>query len=409
MVIFIFIFVISTVIIIQYYKERRWVNLISVLATPYLILVTFNNLFVYKYGFYKISDQVLWMIMIGIVCFYVGTLPVKNSYALQSSENENYKLLQKYNIKTMTVLLYMIAVLGFLKVYQMFSSGAFDKENFGDAEGVIGNGVVGHLLNFSYSIAPFVFLYWTYHKSKILYLLPVLLLILVTFGTFIKYNVIGLFVTLFMFIMIYRKSLLRKAIIVLVSITCIVFVSNYAVGFFLSDVEVDSSFYINHLWNYASGSLIYDNYIFGYHGVRVGVSIWYKLMTFICGLPNMFIYKLSGDKIFPHERQDDLVISSDGTTSNVVDAIGYIYPSHGDFYEILCFCAVIMLIGFFSALIYKKGMAKSKRIHSFLAVYITYFVFFSFFGTFYIVSGPWEILVYSLIIPQLFYSKNKQI
>ena len=239
--------------------------------------------------------------------------------------------------------------------------------------------------------------------------MPVLLLILVTFGTFIKYNVIGLFVTLFMFIMIYRKSLLRKAIIVLVSITCIVFVSNYAVGFFLRDVEVDSSFYINHLWNYASGSLIYDNYIFGYHGVRVGVSIWYKLMTFICGLPNMFIYKLSGDKIFPHERQDDLVISSDGTTSNVVDAIGYIYPSHGYFYEILCFCAVIILIGFFSALIYKKGLVKSKRIHSFLAVYITYFVFFSFFGTFYIVSGPWEILVYSLIIPQLFYSKNKQI
>ena len=101
----------------------------------------------------------------------------------------------------------------------MFRSGAFDAVNVDEAEGVMGNGVVGHLMNFSYSIAPFVFLYWTFYPKKIQYLIPILMLVVVTFGTLVKYNIIGLLVTIFMFMMVYRKSLVKKALLFLVIFT----------------------------------------------------------------------------------------------------------------------------------------------------------------------------------------------
>ncbi len=108
---------------------------------------------------------------------------------------------------------FIIALMGLLKLLSMFRSGAFDAVNVDEAEGVMGNGVVGHLMNFSYSIAPFVFLYWTFYPKKIQYLIPILMLVVVTFGTLVKYNIIGLLVTIFMFMMVYRKSLVKKALL----------------------------------------------------------------------------------------------------------------------------------------------------------------------------------------------------
>lgn len=403
---FIFLFTILLIIIIQYKKERRWINVVSVLAGPYLVLIALNNIFIYRFGFFLISDKVLMMVLCGIVCFYVGTMPVKNRLRGQVSEKDNVLRFDFYHIKVMAIIVAVIALLGLLKIWSMFSSGAFDAVNIDETEGVMGNGLVGHLLNLSYSIAPIVFLYWTYYPRKIFYLLPILLLSLVTFSTLVKYNVIGFIVTLFMFTMLYRKSLLKKAVLTLLVFVVAIFVSNYAFTFALKDAEVDSSFYYNHLWGYCSGSLIYDNYIFSI-GIRPDINIGYKLLTFLCALPNMFANRMFDTTLFPHETQLHRPVHVDGEVSNVVDAFGYLYPSKGDILELFCFCAIIMLIGFVSALIYKKGVSQSYKFHTYLAIYLTYFVFFSFFGTFYIVSGPWEILVYSLVIPSLFYKRKK--
>ena len=404
----IFFVVVGFLIYYQYKKEKRLINLISVLSGPYWVLIPLNNLLVYKLGFLQISDDVILMLTVGLFCFFIGTLPVNNRCSVQNAEEENRDNLLKYNVSWMAFVVFIIALMGLLKLLSMFRSGAFDAVNVDEAEGVMGNGVVGHLMNFSYSIAPFVFLYWTFYPKKIQYLIPILMLVVVTFGTLVKYNIIGLLVTIFMFMMVYRKSLVKKALLFLVIFTVLIFVSNYAFTFFQKGANVDSSFYVDHLWTYASGSLIYDNYVFD-TGVRRDVTIWYKLLTFVCALPNMFLSKLYDIKLFPHERQNDLPIAVNSeTTSNVVDAFGYIYPSYGYFYEIVCFCVVVMLIGFVSALVYKQGISKSDKIHSYLAIYLSYFVFFSFFGTFYIVSGTWEIMVYALVTPQLFYKRKKK-
>lgn len=399
-----FVILCVAIIYLQKLREKNWVNLVSILIAPYVILVFINNFFVYKIGFYKIEDPVLVMLLSAFCLFYIGGIPFHVENSLLNREEENLEKFQTYHMKKMVIFLYIVGTIGLIKLAVLFVSGQFSIANIDAAEGIMGNGLVGHLLMSSYAVSPIVFLYWTYTK-KLKHLLPVLLIMIVTFSSLVKYNIVGVFVSLFIFLMLYKKSLLKKAIIILVTAVVAIFIGNYALTFFIKGETASMQFYLNHLWAYMSGSLIYDNYIF-ISGIRTDLSIFYKLGTFLCALPNMFLNKLFGTVWFPHARQNDLLISSFGETSNIVDAVGYIFPSKGSAFEMCVFGVVILMIGFLFAAIYRKNMHKSKRFNTFIANFLCYFVFFSFFGTFYIHSGPWEILVYSVVVPQLFYKRK---
>lgn len=397
--------VLTTMMIVRKRKiEGNWVNLISILMAPYVILVFLNNFFIHRIGFYKVDDKVLLMLLFAFFMFYVGTsLFTLKKQSLNQEEDTEIKF-SCYNIKRMTYYLYFVGIVGLIKLFTLYRSGQFSAVNINDAEGIMGNGIIGHLILSSYAVFPIVFLYWTYHKRAWFYLLPILMIAIITFSTFIKYNIVGLIVSSFLFVLVYRKSLLRYGVTALVSLVIFVFVGNYAITFAVHGADVEHTFYIGHFWTYACGSIIYDNYIFS-SGIRVGVDIFYKLGTFFCALPNMFIEKTTGTKLFPHERQDDLSTGEFGEDSNVVDAFGYLFPSRGHLSEVILYGFVIFLIGAYFAYLYKKHMAKNKCFDTFITNFLCYFVFFSFFGTFYINSSPWEIIVYSLIIPKLFIRK----
>lgn len=405
----IFIIVVILLIVWQHHREKNWVNLISILMAPYVILVALNNLLVKKVGFYMIEDNVLVMLLAAFLLFFVGGLPFNAGKFNHNSEADNEKKLAMYDIDAMNAALYIIGIMGLIKMVVLFLRGAFNSSNIDLAEGTMGNGIVGHLLLASYSIVPIVFLYWTYTK-KLKYLISIMMIFVVTFSSLVKYNIVGVFVTTFIFILMYRKSLLKRSIVVLVAAVVAVFIGNYALTFFIKGAysEISYTFYLGHLWTYMSGSLIYDNYIFS-KGVGVGLTVGYKLMTFLCALPNMFLNKFMGITLFPHTRKNDLFTSSFGETSNVTDAIGYLFPSKGDIYEIVLWAFVICALGFLFALIYRKNTRRSNKFNTFIANFLCYFVFFSFFGTFYINSSPWEILVYSLFVPNLFFERRIRI
>lgn len=407
--IYFFIAVVCLLIYAEYKIERRFVNLFSIFGFPYLFLVIVNNFVVYQTGFYKISDAVLLMVLSALVFFFIGMLLAYPKLYTNIGDVEDGKMLSFYNIKAMTIILYLIGTIGLLKVGYLYLTGAFSVVNIDDAEGVMGNGIVGHLLIFSYSILPIVFLYWTYHPKKFYYFIPVLMIVIVAFSSLIKYNVIGVVVTLFIFTIIYRRSLLKRAVITLISIVVGLFVGNYSLGFFLSDnlQKVENTFYVNHLWKYMAGSLIYDNYIFT-TGIRTEVSLDYKLMTFLCALPNMFTSKFFDFEMYLHQKQGFRNVTNTGETSNVTDAIGYIYPSKGDGIELFFWCTLFIMLGFLSAWFYKSQISRKNRYSTALANFLTYFVFFSFFGTFYINPGVWEILVFALIVPPLFYKRTSK-
>ena len=394
-----FVIIVSIMVLYQRWKEGNWVNLISVFMGPYIPLVFLNNFFVYKNGFDKINDDVLVMILTSFIVFFSGSLLFKVKKNSTNKEEDNVSKLSRYDFKKMRTFLIFIGLIGIVKIIILYLQGSFSS-NIDDVEGVMGGGAIGHLLLASYSLLPIYFMYWTYNR-KLTILMPIILIMIVTFSSFVKYNIIGLFVSFFLFLALYRKSVLKRSLLILVSFVGVVFYVNYAISFEVVGNDMTTQFILNHFWMYIAGSLIYDNYIFLY-GIRPGIGVFYKLGTFIFALPNMFLEKTFDFKLFPHVRQEDLSISDFGETSNVVDAIGYLYPSKCDVLEVIIFYVILFILGALMAYIYKKHMKSSKYYDVFIVNFLCYFVFFSFFGTFYINSAPWEILIYSIFIPKLF-------
>lgn len=400
------IFLIVTISLIVYQKRRegRWLNLISLLMAPYVVIVFFNNYFVYKIGFYKISDDVILMLLMAFVAFFCGSLLFKYKHK-PHSEDDNLKILEHYNINKIKWFLYVVGIIGLIKAIILYRDGVIFNED-ADSEGIMGNGIVAHMLLATYSVLPIYFLYWTYKRGTVR-LIPVVLIIVVAFSSLIKYNVIGPVVSLFIFVSIYRTSLLRKSSAFMGVFVIVFFVFNYALGFAIAGVsdEIGPEFYMGHFWKYFSGSVIYDNYIFT-TGIRVDTSIFYKLMTFIFALPNMFLGKFFDIALFPHISQQMRDVSDFGEGSNVVDAIGYLYSSKGDFSDVLLYIIVFFFIGILFSYLYKSHLERKRVFDTFLANFLTYFVFLSFFAPFYVLTNPWEIIVWALLLPPLFVKRK---
>lgn len=397
-----FLLISCSLIWIQKRREGNWINMVSILIGPYIPIVFFNNFYVYKLGFYKIQDEVLIMLLWAFISFFIGSLFLKSDSKRNSVEGE--LLLRNYDINKLNLFLLLVGVLGMFKLLLMIRSGVFVSDA-SDAEGMITGGLVGHFLLASYSVLPIYFLYWTTQKS-FKNLIPIILILIVTFSSLIKYNIIGVFVSIYIFLSMYKKRVLKKATIILVGSVVIVFSVNYIISFLVVDQEATAEFIVGHLWKYTSGSVIRDNYIFT-SGNNVGVSIWYKIATFFSSIPNMFLSVISDIRLFPYKGQDLLPVSDFGEESNVVDAVGYLFPSKGSLFDIIEFGIVFFLLGFVFSYIYKKHMHVSCYYDTFISNFLCYFIFFSFFGTFYINSGPWEIIIYSLFVPKFFLKHEK--
>lgn len=402
---YIFIFISLIIVFYQWKRERRWVNLLSLLIVPYIVIVVVNNLIIYRFGFYEINNNVLIMLSCAFIVIFLGTLPFKFPIANHSEQN-NKEILKSYNFKAVKIFLYIVGVLGLSKALILYRQGIlFNADN--DFEGIMGTGPIAHLLLASYSVLPIYFLNWTYNR-KLKDIIPVILILLVAFSTMIKYNTIGPIISLFIFVCIYRKSIFKKAITGFAIIILFVFIANYAIGFALLGVEVESTFYLVHFWKYFAGSLINDNYIFS-SGINVGVGIFDKFMIFIFALPNMFINKISGMTFYPYDMLSwhDYPVSDFGEMSNVTDVFGFLYPSKGDFSEIILFMIAIFIVSILFSYFYTKVISKQNTFCPFIAIMLTYFVALDFYSPFFVLAGPWEILMWALIIPSLFRVRDK--
>ena len=389
-------------IVLQKYREGRWINLLSLLMTPYVCIVFINNFFIYRMGFYRISDNVLIMFLMAFIAFFLGTLIFKVR-ANVHNEIDNELILKRYDINKIKMYLYLVGVLGLIETFIYYRQGLVFSVDV-DSEGVMGNGPIGHLLLSSFSVLPIYFLYWTYNK-KVTDLIPVILIIIVAFSSLIKYNVIGPVITLFIFVSIYRQSLLKKGAFILCLCVFLLFVGNYAFGFLIAGSDVDPTFYLGHFWAYFAGSAIYDNYLFT-TGVNFDHDIFYKLLMFLFALPNMFFQKFFDERYFQQEILPMNDISNFGEQSNILDVIGYLYPYRGDVFDIILLLIVVFLTGVLFSFIYYYTYRQSS-FNTFLANFLTYFVFLCFYSPFFVLPAPWEIIIWALILPSLFLKRKR--
>ena len=384
-------------------------NVFTIFAAPYLIMVLLNQLVgVSLVGMYYISDPVMLMLFGAISAYFLGCLPLLKKIDI----NDDYSLksrFEQYNMRAMVVVLFIIGSLVVLRAVLATGSESFDVDDFDTSTESVLSGPIAHIRLIGYALMPIVLLWGIETKQKMA-IVGIVLMLVGTFSSFKKNSIFCMLVTLVIFVALYRKKLTRPMICALVALVPVLFFLNYYIGFFVRGAaeNVTGEFYIRQFFTYSSGSLVYDNYVFD-GGVRVGVSLVEKCLIFLFALPNMFFNKLFGFQLFTHQKQAFLPICESGSTSNVTDFIGYMYPSKGSTVEIIGFLMFFCVLGFVVSAIVNSLISRNKtRFSTGLAIFLSEFLFFSFFGTFYINPTPWESLVLSGIIPWLFLKRTWQ-
>ena len=228
------------------------------------------------------------------------------------------------------------------------------------------------------------------------------------FLTLVKYHCIGMLVLIFFFISLEESKYIKKGIILLVILVIFVFVLNY---FFVFSVKgttnlVSNSFYFNHLWNYVAGSLIYDNYIFS-GDIDILHNVGYRFFSLFVAPINLFVRKFTGKAIFTCGIREFQFMGINGERGNVVDMIGYLFPVEQSIKEYIIFGLVIITLGYIFNMVYRRMINIEMHFLIFVASFLTFFIFFSFFGPFYVNFTPWEILAWSFIMLKIFDNRLK--
>ena len=402
--------IIFMTILCSKYIHKNWINPHNALALPYFVIILIHKLYGESLGFYPISNKTMIIVTIGIVLFFLGTsltmLFKRNEYQSSSLSFLEYEDVFKfYRIKGMlNYALIVVAISGIRTIYQIYRLGI---RGLSDNEGLVISGIIGHLMLTIYPIVPVLFFYWLKHrktKYKWRILAITICYIGMLFLTFVKYHVAGIIIIIFLLSVNHEPKYFKKGVVILSTLVIGLFVLNYVAGFISANIikQVNRSFYTTHLWGYISGSLINSGkWISGFPAATSSVP--YKLLSYIFVLPNMFISTIFKENLFPVASGVPMsIIGNNMETSNVVDAISTLYPSNGDALEVIFFSIAMIALGGIFEYIFIKQKGRNSRLQISTAVIMTFMLFFSFFGTFYMNPMPWEIIVYSYIIIGLF-------
>lgn len=393
---------------IDYYINRRLISVVSVLCVPYMAVILINNFFAVNLGFFKISSEVIEMLLLGIGVFFLGSLSAnfrkrvsKTKRKVEYGNSEN-----KFSFYKMPRMLCYVVAVEAMVIFRLVSIVRKLGVSFistSDFEGLLLRGIMGHIFLTIYPLIPIIIFYWLKNKKKYIYLIAGLGGVVLLFFTFVKYHVIGMIVLIYLFCAFEDHKYIKKGAVFVTIMAIVTFISNYFLTFLLRGVTdtVGTRYYIEHLWNYISGSIIYANQIFQ-QGVREGTGIFYKVGSFVFSPLNLFLDKIAGFKLCPHIALPFKSVGYNGEKGNVIDAIGYLYPSKGSVIQIAGFIFVLFCFGVLFSIIYNSALLKRNKFSITLCTFLTFFVFFSFFGTFYISITPWEILIWSMVIPYFF-------
>ena len=85
-----------------------------------------------------------------------------------------------------------------------------------------------------------------------------------------------------------------------------------------------------------------------------------------------------------------------GEVGNVLNTISFLFTSR----EFIATCFIIIVWGFILGLLYTK-----VKINYSLLATVYSFTLLSFYATFYVLTPPWEMIIFSIIMPRLFMKK----
>ncbi|MCT3306882.1 DUF6337 family protein [Lactiplantibacillus plantarum] len=388
--------------------SRTIVNIFTMLTLPYFLIVIINNTYMYKQGFLVVSGQVMNFLAISFIVFGVGGVTVK---ALRNFSNSRNKHIirdpRMYNYRAILMYVICVGIAVFAKLAIAVLQHGVSYLGSEDFAGYLLGGISGKLMITAYPLAPIILFHWFEQKSDLKYLIGYLLIVSLTFLTFVKYHIISLIIITFIYLLVKNRKFAFESATVFAIAIPLVFVLNYYVSFRVRGVAVQSSFYVQHFWNYVGGSILNDNNALSF-GFRRDTTVFYKLISFIDPLVNMFIQPF-GLSLPEHTKLVFSQVGADPTfTTNVLDQFAYLFDSanYGD--RTLVYGIVVFLFGGISEVVF-QGLLSNKSEGRLLSaiVFTNFFLILGFFGTFYVQPVPWLWLLSAAVMPNLFAVKEK--
>ena len=116
-------------------------------------------------------------------------------------------------------------------------------------------------------------------------------------------------------------------------------------------------------------------------------------------------YKLVTGNTFSFDINVPLeVLGRNGEAGNVIDFIGFMYSSgfKNQILDNISFLLFWFVMGSLFSILFYKGINRQGNIRITICIVITFFCILSFFGVYASLSTTWEILIWSMIIPNFF-------
>ncbi len=410
--IYIFLIIGIAIVYIDYWINRRIISVISVLTIPYLVIVPLNNWYAVKFGFYSIENKTILMLMLALVCFFIGNMFANMKRRVSKTKviidyEQNHTKFELYKMKNMLVYVYAVEFTGICRLLSIIADEGVHYLSTSDFEGLLIQGIWGHLLLTAYPLVPILFYYYTESKKQS-YLIASLLYIGLLFFTFVKYHSIGAIVLIFLFVAFENRKYIKRGAVLVTLVTIVAFISNYFITFLIrgTTAKVQRSYYFRHLWNYIAGSLIHDNTIWS-TGVGENQDTLYRLVSVVLTPVNVVLSKIAGIRLVPPVSIPYVWVGNNGEKGNVLDAIGYLFPGRMTIGNIFLFGIILVFVGWLFGAIYNHAIRVKGHFAVGICAFLTFFCFFSFFGTFYIHLPPWEIIFWCFLMPRVFDKRVK--
>ena len=381
--------------------QNTIIDAFFLVVSPYVFIITINNLLMGGIGFYKVSNQVIWIHAIAIFFFFMGTFlgwHLGNNYKLKSY----YKKTDLLSVNSV-VLIFISSIsilIILLDIYRLCAQyGIVGMLKQGDT---VDRGYIASHLMILLTPLMILMMDFYFETKKIIYILFCTIMLSLIFLTFIKYHIISAVLSIFIYVVLTRPQYVKK-----IGISSLVFVLgafalNYMINFKVNKMQVNDNFYINHMWKYIAGGTINFSNVSNYvvKGQELSLVEW--LFSMVLSFPAMILSRFLGVVFNRYHYSTLLPLFFVGMEkleeqSNVVSLLGAAFAQTNavSFLIFMFFWGILVQWIFRRA--QKNVSIRSKLIAS---IFLAYNML-SFFSSFFELSMPWEtmVLAYLIFIP----------
>ena len=141
----------------------------TLIMGPYIVISLLNNFVAVNFGFYRITDNTLFMVLIGCFTFFVGNCVVYSAYSgrrlviKDTIPGEREDILSIPRVKW-----YVSAVLAarILQLVLLFLKNGLEAMIINDFELMLTRGAMGHLMISVFPLIPVLFYHWVLWRQK---------------------------------------------------------------------------------------------------------------------------------------------------------------------------------------------------------------------------------------------------